>query len=276
MTLSMASPTARAALADALLKARQAGTCLPLPTETHTAFSIEQAYGVADDIRRRRITAGEQPRGYKIGFTNRGIWPKYGVHAPIWGTVWDSTLTLLDGTDATLSLAGLVQPRLEPEIVFCFALTPRAGMSEAELVGCLAWVAHGVEVVHTHFEAWRFQAADTVADFGLHGRLLVGPQVPIAAFTAPGRELASLKLQLMRDGIEVDQGQGSLVLDGPLNALRLWVEAMAAQPQQWPIAPGDVVTTGTLTDAWPLVPGQRWHTRLSEPRLSGLNLAIEP
>ena len=46
------------------------------------------------------------------------------------------------------------------------------------------------------------------------------------------------------------------MLDGPLNALRLWVDAMAAQPQHWPIAPGDVVTTGTITDAWPLVPGQ--------------------
>jgi 2-keto-4-pentenoate hydratase len=39
---------------------------------------------------------------------------------------------------------------------------------------------------------------------------------------------------------------------------------------------GYVVTTGTLTDAWPLQPGQRWQTRLSQPLLSGLSLAIEP
>jgi hypothetical protein len=37
-----------------------------------------------------------------------------------------------------------------------------------------------------------------------------------------------------------------------------------------------VVTTGTLTDAWPLQPGQRWRTVLSEPLLSGLTLAVEP
>ncbi len=262
------------ALADELQRARQAAVCLPLPTATHAGFTLEQGYAVADEIRRRRIKAGERPCGYKIGFTNRGIWPKYGVHAPIWAPVWDSTLALLEGVEATLSLAGLVQPRLEPEIVFCFARSPRAGMSEAELVACIEWVAHGIEVVQTHFDAWRFQAPDTVADFGLHGRLLVGPQAPIVLFDAPGAELARLGLQLIRDGVEVDRGEGNAVLDGPLNALRLWVDAMAVQPQQWPIGPGDVVTTGTLTDAWPLQPGQSWQTHLSDTRLSGLRLWV--
>jgi 2-oxo-3-hexenedioate decarboxylase len=262
------------ALADQLLKVRQAAALLPPLTTTQPSLTLAQAYEVADEIRRRRIEAGERPRGYKIGFTNRGIWPKYGVHAPIWAPVWDSTLTLLDGAEATLPLAGLVQPRLEPEIVFGFARSPHAGMSEAQLAACIEWVAHGVEIVHTHFDGWRFQAPDTVADFGLHGRLLVGPRTPIEAFDAPGADLARLSLQLLRDGIEVDRGKGSAVLDGPLNALRLWVDAMAAQPHHWPIKPGDVVTTGTLTDAWPLEPGQQWRTVLSDPCLSGLHLSV--
>jgi 2-keto-4-pentenoate hydratase len=65
------------------------------------------------------------------------------------------------------------------------------------------------------------------------------------------------------------------VLDGPLDALRIWVDAMHAQPQQWPIVAGDIVTTGTLTDAWPLAPGERWQTVLSDPRLPGLTLRTE-
>ena len=72
-----------------------------------------------------------------------------------------------------------VQPRLEPEIVRFRARTPRAGMSLIELQGCLDWVAHGFEIVHTHFDGWRFTAPDTVADFALHGRLRVGPRVPV-------------------------------------------------------------------------------------------------
>ena len=263
-------------LADELLAAYDTAQLLPLPSERADGCTLEAAYAVADELRRRRIARGEQARGYKIGFTNRSIWPKYGVHAPIWGTVWDSTSSLLDGSEAVASLAGLVQPRLEPEIVFGFARTPQAGMSEAALLACLQWVAHGFEIVQTHFEAWRFKAADTVADFGLHGRLLVGPRVPVAAWATLGADLSALRLQLLCDGRVVDQGSGDLVLDGPLTALRLWVDAMAGQAQAWPILPGDIVTTGTLTDAWPLKAGQSWATLLSDQRLSNLALGVEP
>ena len=42
--------------------------------------------------------------------------------------------------------------------------------------------------------------------------------------------------------------------------------------ERWPIVAGDIVTTGTITDAAPLAPGQRWQTRLSDPRFAGMTL----
>lgn len=257
-----------------LMHARDGALRMPLLTEGEPEFTLAKAYSVADETRALRIARGERPAGYKIGFTNRGIWSKYNVQAPIWAPVWDSTLALLDGAQAEVSLLGMVQPRLEPEIVFGFASTPKPGATEAELTRCLAWVAHGVEIVHTHFDDWRFAAPDTVADFGLHGRLLVGPRVDVSEFAALGAELAALQLELHEGRSRVDSGQGSAVLDGPLNALRVWVDAMASQTPQWPINAGDVVTTGTLTDAWPLRAGQRWTTRLSDARLCGLALEV--
>ena len=257
-----------------LMHARDGALRIPLFTESEPEFTLAKAYSVADETRALRIARGERPAGYKIGFTNRGIWPKYNVQAPIWAPVWNTTLALLDGAQAEVSLLGMVQPRLEPEIVFGFARTPEPGATEAELTRCLAWVAHGVEIVHTHFDDWRFAAPDTVADFGLHGRLLVGPRVDVSEFAALGAELAALQLELHEGRSRVDSGQGSAVLDGPLNALRLWVDAMASQTPQWRINAGDVVTTGTLTDAWPLRAGQRWTTRLSDPRLCGLALEV--
>lgn len=257
-----------------LMHARDGALRLPLLTEGDLAFTLHSAYAVAHETRALRIARGERPAGYKIGFTNRGIWPKYNVQAPIWAPVWDTTLSLLDGAQVQVSLTGLVQPRLEPEIVFGFAHAPQPGMSEPELTRCLAWVAHGFEIVHTHFDDWRFAAPDTVADFGLHGRLLVGPRVAVSEFVALGAELAALQLELHAGQTCVDSGPGSAVLDGPLNALRVWVDAMASQTPQWPINAGDVVTTGTLTDAWPLQVGQRWTTRLSDPRLCSLALEV--
>ena len=121
--------------------------------------------------------------------------------------------------------------------MFGFARAPAAGMSLAELAGCIAWVAHGFEIVHTRFAGWRFAAADTVADFALHGRLFVGPRVPIDRFVGNGSgdlatQLSSLRLTLSCDGRDVEEGSAEIVLDGPLHALRLWVDAMAARPEQ--------------------------------------------
>jgi 2-oxo-3-hexenedioate decarboxylase len=259
-------------LAQRLLAALDSPSLLPLPTLDDPAFDLRAALRTADELRSLRIARGERPVGYKIGFTNRGIWQRYGVHAPIWGPVWDSTVQAADGGKARVSLAAFSQPRLEPEIVFGFARTPRAGMDLHELRACLDWVAHGFEIVHTHFEGWRFAAADTVADFALHGRLIVGPRVAVGDWPALAEDLAALHLGLYLDGMLKESGEGAIVLDGPLHALRLWVDAMAQHTPSWTIQPGDVVTTGTITDAWPLLPGQQWHTVLSETRLLPLRL----
>jgi 2-oxo-3-hexenedioate decarboxylase len=257
-----------------LLAARDGAAQLATITGRDPAFTMSDAYVVADELRRMRLVRGERTLGYKIGFTNRGIWARYGVFEPIWGPVWDTTLERVDDARATVSLAQFAAPRLEPEIMFGFARTPAAGQSREELFDCIEWVAHGFEIVDTHFAGWRFAAADTVADFALHGRLFVGPRVPVARFdrACVAAELAATEVVLMCDGRDVETGRADIVLDGPLHALRLWVHAMAAQPQRWPIAAGDIVTTGTITDAAPLRPGERWQTRLSDPRFAPMTL----
>lgn len=264
-------------LAGALLGAHARGELIALPSAQPAGLALEDAYRVAAAIEARRIDAGERPAGWKIGFTNRSIWERYRVHQPIWGRVWDSTLTLLDDgvTEVEVSLHGLVQPRFEPEIVFRFRQAPQAGMDEQALLACIEWVAHGVEIVHTHFDGWQFGgAADTVADFGLHGRLIVGPRV--APWPSLSRDLAAMTMSLHRgpagSEIQVDQGQGALVLDGPLNALREWLGAMAASTPHWRVEAGECVTTGTLTDAWPVAEGECWRSAPGEARLAGLTL----
>lgn len=268
--------TDAAELAASVLRAVDSASLLPLPSDADPSFDLAQAFDVADRVRAAKIARGGVPVGFKIGFTNRSLWARYGVFAPIWGTVWRHTARLLDEPFVRVSLAGLSQPRIEPEIVFGLKSVPRAGMDNAALVECIEWAAHGFEVVHTHFADWRFRLADCFADDGLHGRLYVGPRVPIERFADAAAELRALEVELLRDGEVVDRGVGSIVLDGPVDALRQWVDALHAQPQHWPIRAGDIVTTGTITDAWPMVPGMRFETRLSDKRLSALKLECAP
>jgi hypothetical protein len=93
------------------------------PAASVTAPDVPAAYQQQLALRQLRQARGEIPRGFKIGFTNRGIWPRYNVYAPIWGSVWDTTLVFGEAA-GTLSLAGSCQPRIEPETVFGLRATP--------------------------------------------------------------------------------------------------------------------------------------------------------
>ena len=89
-------------------------------------FDIDAAYRVTAEIRRLREARGERMPGRKIGFTNRTIWPEYGVYAPIWGYVYDTTVHSLSDHTA-FDLSSMVEPRIEPEIMFAPPRGPRHG-----------------------------------------------------------------------------------------------------------------------------------------------------
>ena len=240
-------------------------------------LTLQEAYEHQLAVRELRVARGERPRGFKVGFTNRTIWARYGVYAPIWGTVWDTTLRFCEGR-GELDIAGCSEPRLEPECVFGIAATPPAHAGLDELFASIAWFAPGFEVVQSHMPGWKFVAADTVADGGLHGRLLVGPRRPVREVAASAAEFESRLAQAhvtLHHGDEVkDRGVGANVLDGPLHAVLHFLNALRDCPGAPDLARGDVVTTGTWTDAWPVQPGQRWRAHFDAP-LSDLEVVFQ-
>jgi 2-oxo-3-hexenedioate decarboxylase len=220
-------------------------------------FGLEDAYRVAAEVRARRETRGERPVGRKIGFTNRTIWDEYNVHAPMWGYVYDRTIHDLPKGGADVSLSGLAEPRIEPEIVFGLAAAPAPGMDNDALLGCIDWVAHGFEIVQSIFPNWTFLAADTIAAYGLHGALWVGPRHSVASRLEEwGLELTAFEIDLFRNGALADHGRAANVLDGPVFALRHLVDVLAGDPVNPLLAAGEVVTTGTLTPAFPVSAGE--------------------
>jgi 2-oxo-3-hexenedioate decarboxylase len=216
-----------------------------------------------------RERAGEVTRGRKIGFTNRAMWTEYGVHAPIWGYMYDRTVHDLAGIGGTFPLAGLAEPRIEPEIVFGLSSAPRAGMSPEELLGCIDWVAQGFEIVQSPFPDWRFAAADAVAACGLHGALMVGARQKLGGTGSLATALQSFEIELFRNGEPADRGAGRNVLDGPQFALRHLIDVLAQDRFNPPLSPGEIVTTGTLTRALPVKPGETWSTKLTGVALEG-------
>lgn len=245
------------------------------PVSSRMTLSLDDAYRVSAALRRMRETAGQTVLGRKIGFTNRTIWPEYKVYAPIWGYIYDSTVHNLAGLQGPFSISHLSEPRLEPEIMFKFAVAPKPGMSDHALLDCIEWVSHGFEIVQSLYPGWVFSAADTVAAYGLHGALFLGPPTTIAgAADYWQRQLAGFEIDLMRDGAFVDHGKAANVLDGPVKALQHLIALLARQDVHPPVAAGEIVTTGTLTRAFPIAPGETWHTQLSREILPGARISF--
>jgi 2-oxo-3-hexenedioate decarboxylase len=242
-------------------------------SERFPGFDLPGAYQVTALVKGMRESRGELPVGRKIGFTNRTIWAEYGVYAPIWGYVYNRTAHHLAEIGGTFSLSGLTEPRIEPEIVFRLAAAPAPGMDEKALLACIDWVAHGFELVQSIFPGWKFSAPDTVAAYGLHGALLIGPQHPVAGQSETwSQSLPNFEIDLKRAGTVMDHGHAANVLGGPVSALRHLVELLSVDQTNPPLSAGEIVTTGTLTRALPVAPGETWTTELTGIPLEGIHV----
>ena len=261
-------------IAREILEAFDAGRQIAPLTDGDPAFDLALAGAAAVALMRLREARGDRVAGHKLGFTNRTIWDEYGVHAPIWGPVYEGTVRPVD---APVGLAPFLEPRIEPEIVFRLARAPAPGMDAEALLSCTSHVAVGFEIVQSLYPGWRFRAPDTVAAAALHGALVHGPFVEIGA-EARGdwaARLADFGATLLRNGTVADTGRGANVLGGgPVAALAHLADLLARLPGAPAIAAGQVFTTGTLTRALPLSPGEVWEVRLDGLPLSPLRIAV--
>lgn len=265
-----------ALIADDILAAMSRRQQIMPLTSRFDGFDAAQAYRVSRAITARRVAHGEKVVGRKIGFTNSAIWEQYGVNAPIYGPMYDSTVRHVQGMIGDVGLAAYLEPRIEPEIVLKLGAEPEADMDEQELMSCISEVGHAFEIVQSLYAGWAFKAPDAMAGLGMHAALLAGPFTPVpAADHAQWLDrLQNLTVRLLCDGREMATGHGRNVLGGPVSALRHLVETLSLDPEAAPLQTGDIITTGTLTAAFPAQPGQRWTTVLDGIALPGMDVTF--
>jgi 2-oxo-3-hexenedioate decarboxylase len=264
-------------IASTLIDAYDSARTLSPITASRADFDVAAAYDVLHAIEARRRAQGWAGVGRKIGFTNRTLWARYGVDRAMWAHVFAHTVRDAPSGRATLALAGFVQPRIEPEVVFGLAGPVPVEGDARRVLDAVAWIAPGFEIVQCHFPDWKFKAADCTAAFGLHGALVVGPRTALddARRDALAKLLPRFEVTLSRGGQTIERGIGANVLDGPPLALRHLAWVLAAQPQFPPLAAGEIVTTGTITDAWPVAPGGTWRSDYGALGIPGIELTFE-
>ena len=263
-------------IADRLIASFDTAAQIESISKTDPGFDVDAGYAVLLEIETRRIRGGWRPVGRKLGFTNRTIWERYGVDRPMWSRIWSHTVHDAPSRVATLSLSGFMEPRLEPEVVFRIAAPVPATDDADAILDAVDAIAPGFEIVQTPFPHWRFTAADVAAACALHGALVVGRFEPLDA--ARRRELArklpSFEATLSRGASVIDRGIGAHVLDSPALALAHLVRGLADRTAFPPLVAGEIVTTGTLTDAAPVKMGEAWSSDYGDLGLAGLTITF--
>ena len=246
-------------LAGELSAARRAQHLLPPPSQRNPGFSLEDGDAVGRLLHQQFVNSGWVAIGLKLGFTNQAVWSQLGLDRPFWAPIYDRTVT--DGRE--VSLERLVAPRIEPEIVLGFRADLQAGASAVDVSAAIGWAALGFEIVQCHYPGWEMEPGDAVADAGLHGVLVVGDHRELAP--AAAHRLAKVEVVLRREGNVVARGRGSAALGGPVEAV-VWLLGL---PGVEGLRADTIITTGTLTAAFPVCSGQVWQ--LSPTGRAGLS-----
>lgn len=263
------------ALAQEFLKVRSQGAPLTPPSARFADWNLEAGYAVGNELEKLRRAAGWVPVGRKIGFTNKTIWPSLGMDTVIWAYTYQQTVQYAENNQADLSLAKTYSCLIEPEIVFKLKVPLTASDTDpVAILEKVEWLALGYEVVDCNFPEWKFIPSDAVADFGLHFNLIIGDRQPVDDPARLADELRTFSVKLYKDGQEAATGKGSDVLDAsPVLALN-WLARTLEQQGAEPLAAGEIITTGTITPAPQVTPGQTWHTTVDGINLPTLTLSF--
>ena len=87
-------------------------------------------------------------------------------------------------------------------------------------------------------------------------------------------QLPKFKVRLAKNGEVVEEGSGRNSLRSPALCLAELASAMAKEPGAEPLAAGDLVSSGTLTESTPIQPGATWTASVEGVDLPALTVRL--
>jgi 2-oxo-3-hexenedioate decarboxylase len=264
----------RYALAEELMAAYSSGQKVSVPPSARdAAFDLPAAYAVEAELARMRRSKGRTTVGRKVGFANKGLWRILKLDTVVWAHMYDDTVIYAPTNEASLSLQRMRSPKIEPEIVFKLRKPLGTGhVDPAAVLDAVEWLALGFEIIDCPFPDWQFQPVDFMASFGFHAALVAGE--PRRVEPTMIDELPRFKVKLLRNGELVDEGSGQNVLRSPALCLGELAAAIARQPGAEPLAPGEIVSTGTITASQPIAAGETWTATVEGLDVPALTLRL--
>ena len=223
-------------------------------TERFPDISINDAYHISLRMIERRVLAGENVIGKKIGVTSKAVQNMLNVHQPDFGYLTDA-MAFSQGQEMKIS-DRLIQPKAEGEIAFILKkdlLGP--GITNADVLAATDCVIPCFEVVDSRIENWNIKIQDTVADNASCGLFILGD----TAVDPRKVDLATCGMVVEKNGSIISTGAGAAALGSPVNCVT-WLANTLGQ-FGIPLKAGEVILSGSLVPLEPVQAGD--HMSLS-------------
>jgi 2-oxo-3-hexenedioate decarboxylase len=254
-------------LARELMAACAGGTVVPHPPSARDPeFDLASAYAVEAELVALRRANGHATVGRKVGYANKVLWRALKLDTLVWAHMYDDTVRYAESGVGAVSLVHRISPRIEPEIVFKLKspVPPSTGDATAVLEA-VEWFALGFEIIDCVFPEWKYQPADFVAAFGLHVGLVVGEPLRVGPETIASlvEQLPQFTIKLLKNEQVVAEGSGRNSLRSPALCLAELASAIGRHAGADPLVAGELVSSGSLTAAQPIAPGEKWRATVN-------------
>lgn len=126
-----------------------------LPGSLPSSVTVDEGYAIQDAVVDRQSRTEGPVVGYKLGFTNEAVQSDLGVDAPVYGRIFEDTV----GSDDRFERGALVDPLIEPEIVFVLDRALSPPVTRLDVMAATRFVAPAIEIVDSRIEGGRSEPA---------------------------------------------------------------------------------------------------------------------
>lgn len=233
--LSKADRSKAAAILIEAERTRKQATQLSV---TFPKIDIEDAYAIQQEVTKKKIAAGREVIGHKIGLTSKAMQQSLGIDEPDYGHLFDNML-VADG--AKLPFENYCVPRIEVELAFVLGKSLRGpGVGLLDVLRATEYVVPSMEIIDARLVNPR-KIFDTVADNGAAAGIVIGGR----AMKVDDLDLRWAGAILYRNSEIEETGLAAGVLGHP--ALGIAWLANRLGPRGVTLQPGHILLSGSFT-----------------------------
>src|SRR5699024_8408200 len=244
---AMLAPETITAIADELAQAEQTRSTVPLLTARHEGMTVEDAYAVQNEWRRRGQAAGRRLVGRKIGLTSKVMQAATGITEPDYGAIFADAVY---ENGSVISHEQFSNVRIEVELAFVLA-QDLAGKQVTifDVLRATEYVVPALEILSSRIELKGRTIVDTISDNAALGAMIYGGN-PVRPHEVDLRWVSAL---LYRGEAIEESGVAAAGLKHPAAGVAWLAGKLADHGDQ--LHAGDIILAGSFTRPMWVQPG---------------------